>query len=93
MLELIVCIGTSCHLRGAEKVVKIFQQRIKADSLEDRIELRGTFCLGKCSGEKVMVSINSEIHETTPETADTLFSVEIIQALKNLSGNSISGKA
>lgn len=82
MIELTVCIGTSCHLRGAEKVIKIFQDIIKTEGLEKKINLKGTFCMGQCSGENVMVSIDSNIFETTPEKAASLFHSQIRTAVK-----------
>jgi NADH:ubiquinone oxidoreductase subunit E len=47
MIDLTVCIGTSCHLSGAEMVIKSFQKLIKTNRLEKRINLQGTFCMGK----------------------------------------------
>ena len=81
MIELKVCVGTSCHLRGAEKVVKIFRDRIKAEGLEEQINLTGTFCMGRCSGENVNVSVNSEFYETTPETAELFFAERVAPVL------------
>ena len=81
MIELKVCIGTSCHLRGAEKVVKIFRDKIESEGLEDKINLSGTFCMGRCSGERVMVSIDSEVFETTPGTAGNFFAERVAPVL------------
>ncbi len=78
MVELTVCIGTSCHLRGAEKVIKTFQQLITSNRLEKKINLQGTFCMGKCSGKKVLVSINEAAYETSPEEAESFFLTEVL---------------
>ena len=85
MLELVVCVGTSCHLRGAEKVIKLFQKHIKEEDLDNEINLQGTFCMGKCSGEHVMVSINGKTYETSPESAEKLFIEEVLPAIKEFS--------
>ena len=82
MVELTVCIGTSCHLRGAEKVLKSFQKHIKSEELGDKVDLKGTFCMGRCSGENVVVSINSEVFETSPEEADAFFLKNVAPAAK-----------
>lgn len=79
MIELTVCIGTSCHLRGAEKVVKTFQKLITSNKLEKKINLQGTFCMGKCSGKKVNVSINNNTYETSPEDAENFFLTEVLK--------------
>lgn len=44
-----VCIGSACHLKGAYKVINKFQDEIKKRNIEDKIELKGAFCLGQCT--------------------------------------------
>lgn len=29
MGEIIICVGSSCHLKGSEKVIEIFKEEIK----------------------------------------------------------------
>ncbi len=59
MIEITVCIGSSCHTKGAYLVVERFQEIIREQGLEDRILLKGSFCLGKCaSGTTVRVGDN-----------------------------------
>ena len=82
MIELTVCIGTSCHLRGSEEVIKTFKKLIKSGSLEKSINLKGTFCMGRCSEENVVVSIDSEIFNTTPEEAEAFFFKNIAVKVK-----------
>ena len=82
MVELTVCIGTSCHLRGSEKVVKTFQRLIHANELDKKVNLKGTFCMGKCSEENVNVSVNEETFDTTPEDAESFFLKKVITAVK-----------
>ena len=79
MVELKVCIGTSCHLRGAEKVIKTFQQLITSNRLEKKINLQGTFCMGKCSSKMVQISINETAYETSPEEAESFFLTEVLK--------------
>ncbi|MBI9105410.1 MAG: (2Fe-2S) ferredoxin domain-containing protein [Spirochaetales bacterium] len=78
MVELTVCIGTSCHLRGATKVIKTFQHLITSNKLEKNISLKGAFCMGQCSGKKVRVSVNSNVFETSPEEAEGFFLKEVL---------------
>jgi NADH:ubiquinone oxidoreductase subunit E len=44
-----VCIGSGCHIRGSRQIIAYLQERIKADGLEDRIELEACFCQGHCT--------------------------------------------
>jgi NADH:ubiquinone oxidoreductase subunit E len=56
MRSISVCVGSSCHLRGAYEVVNEFQRLIAENSLTDQIELKACFCLGKCQdGVSILV--------------------------------------
>ncbi len=69
-----VCVGNTCHLKGSYKVLSIIQEYVKANRLSHEIELRGTFCLGRCT-EGVSVQIDEgDIFSVTPETAEDFIS-------------------
>jgi len=38
-----VCIGSSCHLKGSREVVEEFQRLIEENHLEEQIKLMGSF--------------------------------------------------
>lgn len=48
MTELVVCIGSSCHVRGAYNVLQTFQHLIEEHNLHGRIELKAAFCMKEC---------------------------------------------
>ena len=48
MVKVTVCVGSSCHLKGSRQVVEGLRQLIVDNKLEDKIDLAGTFCMGKC---------------------------------------------
>ena len=47
-MKVTVCIGSSCHIKGSRSVVEQLQDLIARENLNDKIELGGTFCMGKC---------------------------------------------
>ena len=47
-MKVTVCIGSSCHIKGSRQVVEQLQYLIKENNLGDKVELGGTFCMGKC---------------------------------------------
>lgn len=57
MIFVRICIGSSCHLKGSQKLVELFEEKIKAGKLEDEIVLSGSLCLGKCNREGVTLEI------------------------------------
>ena len=48
-----ICIGSSCHLKGSERLVELFQDAIKDSGYYDEITLAGSFCTGRCNREGV----------------------------------------
>jgi len=58
-MQIHVCIGSACHLKGSYDVIKEFEAVIKEFKLEDNIILKGAFCLNHCT-EAVSVKINDE---------------------------------
>ena len=49
MLEITVCIGSSCHIKGSRQAVEQLRYLISENKLGDKVELGGTFC-GGCIG-------------------------------------------
>ncbi len=59
MVNVTVCVGSSCHLKGAREVIMRFNDLLKVHRLEDKVELKGSFCMERC-GEGVNWQINDE---------------------------------
>jgi NADH:ubiquinone oxidoreductase subunit E len=76
-MKIIVCIGSSCHIKGSRQVVEQLQYLIKENNLADRVELGGTFCMGKCQSG-VCVTVDGDFHSVTPETVGEFFEKEVI---------------
>ena len=77
-----ICVGSSCHLRGSEEVVALFQKAVEEHNLGDKITLAGSFCIGRCNREGVTVQVDDEIITgVKPETFDRFFETEILQKL------------
>jgi NADH:ubiquinone oxidoreductase subunit E len=48
-MDIFVCIGSACHLKGSNEVIHEFQRVIEKHDLQDKITLKGSFCLNKCT--------------------------------------------
>ena len=77
MLKITVCIGSSCHIKGSRLVVEKLQTLISENGLGDKVDLGGTFCLGKCQ-QGVCVTVNDEFYSVSPETVEEFFAKEIV---------------
>ena len=78
MIKITVCIGSSCHIKGSRQVVEQLQYLIAENNLGDKVELGGTFCMGKCQ-QGVCVTVNDSFHSVTPESGGEFFEKEILE--------------
>ena len=77
MVKVIVCIGSSCHIKGSRKVVEALQNLIAENELGGKVELGGTFCMGRCQ-EGVCVTVDDEFYSVSPETVADFFAKEVL---------------
>lgn len=75
-MKVTVCIGSSCHIKGSRQVVEQLQYLISENNLGDKVELGGTFCMGKCQ-QGVCVTVDDIFYSVTPETAKEFFEKNI----------------
>ncbi len=81
-MEVIICIGSSCHLRGSRDVIQILEKLIANYHLQDQVELSGSFCMGQCTAG-VCVKINDEVYHITPADTEVFFHNKILGALQS----------
>ena len=78
MVIIQVCVGSSCHLRGAPQVVELFQKKVAEQNLEGEVVLMGSFCAGKCNKEGVTVTVNDEVFTgVTKDNFETFWAEKI----------------
>ena len=84
MLFVQICVGSSCHLKGSQDIVELFQAAIAEHNIEeDELALSGSFCIGKCNRYGVTVQVDDEIHTgVTPENFEMFFVKNILEAVK-----------
>ena len=77
-MKVVVCIGSSCHIKGSRQVVEQLQYLISQNSLDDKVELGGTYCMGKCQ-HVVCVTVDDDFFSVSPDTVGDFFQNEILQ--------------
>ncbi|APT75414.1 hypothetical protein LN42_02695 [Marinitoga sp. 1137] len=86
MVEIYICMGSACFLKGSEEIVKIFSEEIAKNSLNAQIKLKGSFCLGPCN-QGVVVKVKDQFFKhINPENARTIFYEQIIPYIKKIEG-------
>ncbi len=81
MLELSVCIGSSCHLKGSYNIIQTFQQMIEEYGLHHKVEFKATFCMKQCQNPGVSVSVGGQAVHIQPESAREFFKTEVLPLL------------
>ncbi|MGN1444681.1 MAG: (2Fe-2S) ferredoxin domain-containing protein [Eubacteriales bacterium] len=76
-MKVTVCIGSACHIKGSRQVVEQLRVLIAQHELQDRVELGGTFCMGRCQ-EGVCISVDDTFHSVTPETVRDFFETQVL---------------
>lgn len=82
MTELSVCVGSACHVKGAQNVVSSFRHLIEEYGLGDKIEFKATFCMKLCRKSGVSVVLDGREYNIPPETARDFFRETVVPAVK-----------
>ena len=84
MIFVQVCVGSSCHLKGSQDIVELFEKAVKDHNIEDEVVLSGSFCIGKCNRVGVTVQVDNEIHVgITRENFKEFFTENILKVIEN----------
>lgn len=79
MLDIYVCVGSSCHLKGSYQIINCFQKLIKDNRLEDKVQLKASFCMGQCT-TGVCVKIGDVFYgDVTMINAESFFTEKVLQ--------------
>ena len=80
-MKIKICVGESCHLQGAEEVVKTFQNNIDSTRLNvasrDNVQLMGCFCMNNCHQNRVSVAVDTVKHSIHRHDADSFFNTQL----------------
>jgi len=82
MITVTVCVGSSCHIKGAREMIGRFNDFLAKEGLEDKVELKGSFCMERC-GEGINWMFGEEILSSpTAEKGAQMFRRKVLGALK-----------
>lgn len=48
-MDIQVCIGSACYLKGSNDVIDIFKKLINENGLQSKVTLSASFCLAHCT--------------------------------------------
>jgi NADH-quinone oxidoreductase subunit G len=68
-LQVTVCVGTSCHVRGAQALLRKLMGMVEDAGLIDTVDVRASFCHEACDRGPTVVVGETTLHKATPEQA------------------------
>ena len=84
MLIVQVCVGSSCHLKGSQEIVELFEKAVEEYNVADDVVLVGSFCIGKCNRVGVTVQVNDNVHVgVTRENFREFFKKNILDVIES----------
>lgn len=77
MVNVSICVGSTCHMKGSREVIAKLKELVKAHGLEGQVLLNGSFCTGNCQ-YAVCVVLDDTVYSVRPETTEEFFNKEIL---------------
>jgi NADH:ubiquinone oxidoreductase subunit E len=78
LLEVKVCVGSSCHIRGGAKTLKAIKSLIEANGLADQVDLAADLCLDNCMQAPNVLVNGTVFGGITPDKAEQFFIEHIL---------------
>jgi len=83
MITINVCIGSACHLKGSQAVIKGFQKLIGEMKLEQEVELKAAFCLGQCTKAVSVKVDDDDIVSVNESNLEEFFKEYVLRRISN----------
>lgn len=83
MVNVEICIGSACYVKGSSQVVNDLNAVIKEHGWEDKIAVKGSFCMKACQNHIGLgIRINGrQIEQVTAQNAREILERELTAAL------------
>ena len=61
MVQVEVCIGSACYVKGANQVIQDLMKMIEENNWKEKVELKGCFCMKSCENHSGLgIRVNGE---------------------------------
>ena len=88
MVQVKVCVGSSCHIRGGSKTLRAIKAIIEERDLARQVSLSADLCLEGCLQAPNVVVDGQVFGGVTPDKAGAFFEEQVISRLEAESGTS-----
>lgn len=77
MVNVNVCVGSSCHIHGSYKIINLMNTAVKENDLTEKVNVSAAFCLGHCMNGGVSVKVNDQIFNVNEDSFKEFFEENI----------------
>lgn len=77
MINIDVCIGTACYLKGSYHIINRLEELIQNNNITDKVNINSIFCLNNCMNG-VSIKVNNDILSVSLNDVDSFFKDKII---------------
>lgn len=81
-MEVSVCVGSSCHLKGSYPVIEEIKRLSEKENVADKIELKAAFCSGNCVNGVCIQLDGRKVVGISPKNIEEVFYNQILPALE-----------
>ncbi|MBQ6489335.1 MAG: (2Fe-2S) ferredoxin domain-containing protein [Solobacterium sp.] len=83
MVNVEICIGSACYVKGSSQVVTAVKELLQKHSWEDKVNVKGSFCMKACQEKKGLgIKVNGRLIEgVTASNVSEVLEKEIAVAL------------
>ena len=82
MMNIYICVGSSCHLKGSYNIIKLMKEALEKNNLTDKVNVSAAFCLGRCT-DGVTIKVDDEIVTgVSPENFNEIFEQHVLKKLQ-----------
>ena len=74
-----ICVGSSCHMKGSYHVIQAYKQLIEKYGLSDRVMLKASFCMQRCTGGITATIDGEPIENLTVQNCEAIFLERILR--------------
>lgn len=77
-MEIVICVGSSCHLKGSHRIINRLEELIEEYNMADRVILKASFCMGQCTKGVCATLDGKVVNYLTYENVDQFFKDAVI---------------
>ena len=83
MVNVEICIGSACYVKGSSQIVNDLNELIKEKHREDKIAVKGSFCMKACQNHLGLgIRINgNQLEQVTAQNAKEVLNRELSKIL------------